>query len=349
MALEDDSRIGYDRILGRYLSEFRRNRFDIVGGSSQISVRIERVYDGVCRIHQIGYGFIPSKRREFLMDDYVERVGPVIILCRSEFALKCRRFEGRRRVSVHSEFVVWVDVRERLSVCSKRSEFFLYVCAQCFETHDYFDLTIKSPISPRNTDRMLASSASAARVRKGFALVHFLAMDLAITKGGIPMPLRFAQSHMADTGGIFPGRLPSWTHVAYCFVFTSFPVSPENVSRYAFLSIPEAPTGVSFLALASRTKTDFLIHAASAVAILIRSILSMVFGIHSMRISMVLFLNEQNTLVSDSDSAFLGDSFDSVECLGYLELVSFPNVNVGRRVERELFSVLVEAHLSVFL
>ena len=68
-----------------------------------------------------------------------------------------------------------------------------------------------------------------------------------------------------------------------------------------------------------------------------------------MRISIVLFLNEQNSFVPNSDATFRGDSFDPVECSSDLELVSFPDVYVRRRVERELLSVLVESDLSVFL
>lgn len=72
---------------------------------------------------------------------------------------------------------------------------------------------------------ILSFWASTARLRNGFAFVHFLAMERAIKNGGADIPclfIHFAREDRSSNGGSFHhGRLQKCTNGAYLLVFTS--------------------------------------------------------------------------------------------------------------------------------
>ena len=113
-------------------------------------------------------------------------------------------------------------------------------------------------------------SWSRARLRNGFALVPFFAIDRATTNGGTDIPFRsthFAREDRSSNGGSFHhGRLQKCTNGAYLLVFTSWPLKLSNLTLQAFLR-NDVSVGLSRIAAPCILYTDFFIPALRALAI----------------------------------------------------------------------------------
>lgn len=135
-----------------------------------------------------------------------------------------RRLKGYSRVSLDSYFVVLIDKCERLTDSGECVELRLYDGPDVDEVAHYWNaLVTELYISHCMIALIFVSSFSIVRVKKGFAFVPFLAMLLAMTNAGIPIPFRFTQRAIGASGGILPGRRPSWTYFEYPFIFSSSP------------------------------------------------------------------------------------------------------------------------------